>query len=332
MLRTYRLKQMAQGKSTTAIDTNSDSVYRYGYGSPSETDMRLLDADATAEYAANNNTHDGTRSPRSVSRRRSGVMLYTPNDSLPDGGPLSANTNGREGAGSIAMASYTHERDAAAGEGGRTTTHVSDSAGSELTANTVVADELARVVWDLSTAAEMSPEQTTENDLQLLRQMADDAKELQRQLMDQLSTYAGGNEEVFAAALASNDALQNVLSSYENIMMRVTYARQHAAAVARKASLPSGSGAPQTSVPAVVPDLMSFDSVEFSVNSLEPPSAPLPPSDIVQGTPATFTPPETPYAVTTLPDPPANVQVPIPYQPPPPPPPSQQQPYTPHNT
>lgn len=273
------------GKSGTTIDTSSDAVYRYGYGSPPETGMRLLDEDATSDYNVSNNSAYEPN-PRVPTRRvsRSGVMLYTPNDSLPDGEVLgSAETNGAThayGGGTPTTANDPMNREGTEMTAAAVHVPASGGAGSELAANTMVADELARVVWDLSTAAEMNPEQTTENDLELLRQMADDAKELQRQLMEQLSSYTGGDESVFGAALASNDALQNVLSSYEDIMMRVTYARQHAAAIARKESLPSGSG---TQPPAPVPDLidMGFDDT----GAQPPPSAP--PSVVVQqhGTP-----------------------------------------------
>ena len=114
----------------------------------------------------------------------------------------------------------------------------------ELEATAAVADELARVVWDLSAAAEQNPGRTTQDDLRLLEQMANDAKELQGQLMQQLSSYDGGDERVFEAALESNDALQNVLSGYEDILMRVTMARHSAAAgAAAAAAHPSRAGA-----------------------------------------------------------------------------------------
>ena len=231
---------MASGKAYTAIDTRDDSVYRYGYGAQSSTTQGLLDAEEASERDYYNNTYDRedarreARSPRT--RSRSSLLLYSPE--VPS--PLEGNGNGREmttfnnlttagvqrmghlsGGGGATAVPHEQRRPSSVGASG---------SASELMATTAVADELARVVWDLSAVAEQSPEKTTQDDLRLLEQMANDAKELQGQLMQQLSSYDGSDETVFESALESNDALQNVLSGYEDILTRITVARHSAAA------------------------------------------------------------------------------------------------------
>lgn len=250
-----RLAQMASGKAYTAIDTRDDSVYRYGYGAQSSTTQGLLDAEEASERHYYNNTYDRedarreARSPRT--RSRSSLLLYSPE--VPS--PLEGNGNGRE------MTTFNNLTTAGvqrmghlSGGGGATAVGVSheqrrpssvgaSGSASELMATTAVADELARVVWDLSAVAEQSPEKTTQDDLRLLEQMANDAKELQGQLMQQLSSYDGSDETVFESALESNDALQNVLSGYEDIITRITVARHSAAANGGAANNRSSSNA-----------------------------------------------------------------------------------------
>lgn len=227
---------MAKGQRYTAIDTRDDSVYRYGFGASSETTMQLLDVEQSTDYNTNNNTFDGRSraedGPVQRTRSRSRMMIMSPENPQ-------VNTQEMYGMGNNELRSSTNGHSMSQNTGtdynfantrdnnNNTNNRTSFDDASELMATTTVADELARVVWDLSAAAEMHPQQTTENDLLLLQQMAHDAKDLQKQLQSQLASYSGENETVFASALVSNDAIQNVLSSYDDIIMRVTSAREY---------------------------------------------------------------------------------------------------------
>lgn len=204
-----RLAQITRGPHYTAIDMSDervDRVYRYGLSSGTRT--QLLNPESMQDYTTYNNTFDRSQYqnlPHSTDNRSYVPNSENPNSTSSEMQPFSNTTANHR----------TNE--------GRTAV---DSGSNDLTTTITVIDELARIVWDLSAAAEMHPAQTTNNDLSLLQQMATDAIELQKQLQEQLSQYSGNDERIFQSALESNDAIQNVLSSYDNIMLRVVSARE----------------------------------------------------------------------------------------------------------